>query len=377
MFCDILGNILNKIFYFMKKNYFFIYFFLPLALLGEVAIEISDEKAQSVINQKGQLQGAKEKIIKKKCKVLKCRPGVEYYEKALFDLAYNSINKEHLEKYSISDFYNRKSSTLNFFEALAFYLFSMEDKNYNRYIIYCLERLYVLCPQNRMKELLLWNLIVEYERQGKHRVASELANQFKTFFPGSSFYWAARYREIKNGYEFCEQEYHDMADTQKILKLCEEFIFDSTILAEPFFMEVLYIYQDLSLRIVNKNIEIIDHYLQKYKYTFEEGTSLSVLLRLNRLLEIVTEFSEIQVEKMVADKKYILYQSVLKKIKDDISSFFEVFSYLKMPSGLEYPTEHDAVMDGIKKHSRKIREKAEYINNNIRYAIQNYYEIKV
>ena len=53
-----------------------------------------------------------------------CKKTAESYEFALYQALSDRINWDHLLEYTISDFTNRKASSLNFFEAVGLYLYA-------------------------------------------------------------------------------------------------------------------------------------------------------------------------------------------------------------------------------------------------------------
>lgn len=310
------------------------------------------------------------------CYSLKPRKNLEYYQEELFYHLYNKINKEHLSRYRISDFTSRKSNTLNFFEAAAFLLFSMTDKKYNKHIIWALERLYVLSGDAKLSELLLWNLANAYEGYEKYKAASELYNQFKKIFPGSSFYWLSRYKEITVSYKYSQNEYHDISENEKIIELIKEYIIDNNHFNEVFFQDIIFILHDLSFKIIKKTLDTGLHYIKKYSYTHNNNTILSAWLRLYNLFDHIEFYEELILtydgEKQ--NDKNKLYYATLLEIKRIIIEYLEIHEVLP-PKGLQYEKEHDEIMKYIAQNKSTLINDLKNIFNKAHYAIESYYEI--
>jgi hypothetical protein len=309
------------------------------------------------------------------CQELEPREDLEYYQISLFDYLYNIINKEELAKSKLSDFINQKSNTLNFFQAIGLLLFSLSNKKHDKYVLWALERLYVLSSDAKLSELLLWNLACEYEKYEKFRIASELFYQFKKIFPGSSFYWTARFKEITTAYNFCQDEYHDIYDTEKTMNLAQEYINDVLEMNQELKIDIVYILQDLSLRMIKKTVDIGYHYLKKNKYTYNQVCILSSLQRLDQLLSDTKYFLNFTIESLANDKKHINYLATLLEIEKQAHSFFNKHESIILPSGSNYQEEYLQIMDYIDNNKLNILSELKLIYKKIDYSIETYYEI--
>jgi hypothetical protein len=312
----------------------------------------------------------------KKTYSLEPRKNLEYYQEELFYHLYNKINKEHLSRYRISDFTSRKSNTLNFFEAAAFLLFAMTDKKYNKHIIWALERLYVLSGDAKLSELLLWNLANTYESYEKYKAASELYNQFKKIFPGSSFYWLSRYKEITVSYKYSQNEYHDISENEKIIELIKEYIIDNNHFNEVFFQEIMVILHDLSFKIIKKNLDTGLHYLKKYSYTHNNHTILSAWLRLYTLFDYIEFYQELSLtyDGGKENEKNKIYYATLLEIKRIVMDYFQMHDLIP-PKGLQYEKEHDEIMKYISQNKSTLLNDIKNIFKKAHYAIESYYEL--
>lgn len=308
--------------------------------------------------------------------ILQPREGLEYYQVSLFDYLYYLINKEELSKYKISDFTNQKSNTLNFFEAMGLLLFSLTNKKNDKYVLWALERLYVLSSDAKLSELLLWNLACEYEKYEKFRVASELFYQFKKIFPGSDFYWNARFKEIVTAYKFCQEEYHDIYDTERTIKLAQDYILDVYEMNQELKIEIVYILQDLSLRMIKKTIDIGFHYLKKNKYTYDPICILSSWQRLDQALTDIKYFLNFNIQEIENDKKYTNYVATLIEMQKQIESFFVSHESIVLPSGFNYQDEHREMIQYISSNKVCIIKNLESIYKKIDYCVEVYYEIE-
>lgn len=307
--------------------------------------------------------------------VLEPRTDLEYYQTTLFDYLYENINKEKLCKYKLSDVTNQKSNTLNFFEATALLLFSLSNKKNDKYVLWALERLYILSSDAKLSELLLWNLACEYEKYEKFKIANELFYQFKKIFPGSSFYWRARVKEITNAYNFCQDQYHDIYDTEKTIKLAQEYINDTNELNEELKIEIVYILQDLSLRMIKKTVDIGFHYLKKNKYTYNTICILSSIQRLDQLLYDIQYFLNLDIESIAKDEKHIYYIATLSEIQKQTEIFFNTHELMILPSGFDYQDTHSKIIEYINNNKIKIISQLDTIYKKIDYSIESYYEI--
>lgn len=309
------------------------------------------------------------------CSLLVSRDGLEHYQELLFEYLYNMIDKKSLEDHKISDFTNQKSNTLNFFQAAGLLLFSLTNKKYDKYVLWALERLYVLSSDAKLSELLLWNLGCEYEKHEKFRIASELFYQFKRIFPGSDFYWNARVREIFSAYKFCLDEYHDINDVEKTIKLSQDYIVDVYELGEELNIDIVYILQDLSMRMIKKTVDIGLHYLKKNQYTYDLNCILSSLHRLEELLQDVKYFFNFNIDEIKNDSKYINYMASLLEIKKQVEGFFIIYEDVKLPSGANYPEEYEAILIYISENKKSLIDRLSSIYHKIDYCIEVYYEI--
>jgi hypothetical protein len=354
----------------MKKN-----IFLILATILVTHGATSEIKGASTTNTEYAKKRVSPFKLSKKKKPT-CKKTAESYEFSLYKALSKRINWEHLLRYTIDDFTNRKASTLNFFEAVGLYLYAMSDDSYKSYVIWALERLYALSPDPQLSEIILWNLACEYEKYGKHHVASEFFAHFKKIFPGSSFYWTARYKEIINIYTFCLDSYHDSKDTERVLQLAEEFIVDSSILEEKMYLEIVHIYQDLSLRIISQSLNFAIHYLKKIRYSFDSSCLFGVILRLDTIYHLTEKYKAIPAKEIAGDPRQVLYQSVLETILQSIETFFEKDTALIIPQGENYQEERAEVITHIKNNRQDIEKNSKDIVNKIYYAIELYYELK-
>jgi hypothetical protein len=314
-------------------------------------------------------------LITKKLRKIEARSGLEYYQIILFDYVYQLIDKDALNLSSISDFLNQKSNTLNFFQACGLFLFSLTNKKHDRHILLALERMYVLSSNAKLSELILWNIAFEYEKIDKFRVASELYNQFKKLFPGSQFYWTARYKEILTAYNFCQYEYHDIFDTERTITLAQEYIGDCIELNQTISFEIIDILQDLSLRMIKKSIDIALHYLKKNTYTYNTVCILSAWQRLDQLNNDILYFLECITQHESKEEKAILYQSTLLQMQKIILPFLEKHINTKLPIGENYEEENITIISYINNNKLNIIAQLKDILNNISYCIESYYEI--
>jgi hypothetical protein len=345
----------KRIYNFLFCNYICLFiFFIPLvAAHGEVG-----EKKQEI----------KEEFISP-------RDGLEYYQVVLFNYLYSIIDKEALKKRRIEDFINRKAQTLNFFEAIGLFLFSLTKKKYDKYVLWSLERLYVLSADAKLSELILWNIAAEYEKCEKFRVASELYSQFKKLFPGSTFYWAARYKEIVTAYKFCQHEYHDIYDTEKTLNLAQEYTSDLLELEKTVSVEIITIWQDLSMRMIKKTVNIALHYLKKNQYTYNPICLLSAWQRLDELNSDIDYFSNFIDQYTSGDNVHQKYCAVLIEMKSIMSLFFEKNNTVVLPSGNNYEEEYDIILQHIVKNKSDLICQLSDVYKKINYCIESYYDI--
>lgn len=316
------------------------------------------------------------KIHKKEKKINQLTPrnDLEYYQYDLWNTLYDKINKEHLFNYTIGDFTSKKSNTLNFFEAAAFLLFSLTDKKYNKHIIWALERLYILSSDAKLSELLLWNLANEYEKFEKWKPASELYGQFKKIFPGSQFYWLARYKEIVDSYKYSQEEYHDISSNENIIKLIRDYIIDCDAFQESILEEIILILHDLAFKMIQKTVNIGLHYLKKYHYTYNEYTIISAWQRIETLYEDILYFEEIEIPECENNKKYKIFRATINEIKKITEKFFSIHDQ-QLPYGEDYELIQKKLMEYTIKNNNAIRSDAMNVYTKINYAIESYYEL--
>lgn len=311
------------------------------------------------------IAASQELIIKKRA---------ELYEEQLFNYLYNIVDKEFLAKNTLSNFTSKKSNTLTFVESIGMYLYAIQDEKYNKYVIWALERMYSLSSDARLNELILWNLAAQYEKKENFPLATELYAIFKKLFPGSRFYWTARYKEIFCSYKYCQYEYHDITHIEKTMKLCEEYIVDVMTIQTDFLIDVFYIFQDLSLRVLKKNLNIIGFYSQKYTYSFQETTFLSSLQRLEAIAAYI-DYLESYCDENIKTKKNQIYRIILQETKKSIEDFFAFYQIEKLPSGENFISEYEAIMEKIKQKKKCLTRDIVEVEKKILFHIAAYYEL--
>lgn len=298
----------------------------------------------------------------------------ELFENQLFNFLYNSVDKELLKKVKFSDLTAQKSVNLNFRDAVFLYLFSMQNSKYKKYTIWALERIYALSSDAQLNELLLWNLAFHYEKKENFVVASGLYNLFKKMFPGSQFYWESRYKEILMTYLYCHEYYHDISDIEQTMKLCEEYMLDIALLESDFSFKVIEIYQDLSLRIIKKNLGIVSFYENKFGYSRELTSFFSCLQRFSNISHQVDRFLNFSYEN-INNKKNQIYLLSLQEIEKLIILLFETCGIETLPIGESFIDEYTELQKRIKVDRylfrNHIREAYEKINN----FVDAYYEL--
>ena len=308
---------------------------------------------------------AKELLIYQNC---------ELFENQLFDFLYNSIDKELLKKVKFSDLTVQKSTNLNFRDAVFLYLFSMQNPKYKKYTIWALERIYALSSDAQLNELLLWNLGFHYEKRENFVVASGLYSLFKKMFPGSQFYWESRYKEILMSYLYCHEYYHDISDIDETMKLCEEYMIDIAALESDFSFKVIEIYQDLSLRIIKKNLGIVSFYENKFSYSRELTSFFSCLQRFSNISDQVNRFLNFSYEN-INNKKNQIYLLSLQEIEKLIISLFESCKIETLPVGESFINEYTELQKRIKSDRFFFRKHIQETYAKINNFVDAYYEL--
>lgn len=342
----------------MRYYLFFIFFFIK-----HDSKDISLVCDESLSNQK------------KRDYIIQPRDNSDYYELLLFNFLYDHINIEHLSQANIGAIVSKKSQYWNLYESVVVFLYSMSIKKYKKYRVFALERLYSLSNDAKMSELILWNLANEYERYDKLKGACELYGQFKKIFPGSEFYWSARYREIKVAYQLAMDDYLDISYNDMIIQLIKEYIVDKAVLEEGSFNEIIVILHDLSFKMIKKHIHIVQHYIQKYSYTYDIHTILSSWQRLNTIINDIDFFLDICSFEEDSFKKNKLYYSVLTEMKSMINVFFDKHNQL-LPEGQEYIIMHEKLMHYIKDKKDILLNQISFLCDKMLFAIELYYERK-
>jgi hypothetical protein len=299
----------------------------------------------------------------------------ELFENQLFDFLYRTIDREVIKKTKFSDLTNQKSTNLNFRDAVLLYLFSMQDKKYRKYSIWALERIYALSSDAQLNEFVLWNLAFYYEKKENFVLSSSLYSVFKKMFPGSSFYWESRYKEILMCYQYCHQAYHDISDIEKTMLLCEEYMLDIEEMKGDFSFKVVEIYQDLSLRIIRKNLGIVAFYDHKFSYSREISTFFSCFQRLNNIFNKIKHFLDFSHPEFT-HKKNQVYLFSLKEIGSLLEDFF-LFHELQdgLPAGDSFIEDRAKIEDKIKKDRSAVKESIDNIFQKINNFVDAYYEL--
>ena len=298
----------------------------------------------------------------------------ELFENQLFSFLYKKIDKKILNNTKFSDLTSQKSANLNFIDAILLYLFSMQDKRYSKYTVWALERMYALSSDAQLNELLLWNLAFQHENKDNFVIASELYGLFKRMFPGSLFYWRARHKEILTTYKYTHECYHDITDVEKTMTLCEEYILDAHEINGDLTWSVIEIYQDLSLRIIKKNLDNIYFYKKKYNYSREISVFFSCLQRIDLILDHIVRFLKYTNDEIV-NKKNQIYLLSLYETKKHIEEFSIRCNCENLPRGESFLTEREALIQSIKKQRVMYQEQIEKLCDTISIFINAYYEL--
>jgi hypothetical protein len=312
------------------------------------------------------------KCDNKKSYIIEPIAAIEYYQLLLFEFIYSHINLDHLACVKINSLISRKSQTWNLFEVSAVILYALSHKKYRKYLIFALERMYVLSGDAYLSELALWNLANEYERYDKLKPACELYGQFKKIFPGSQFYWLSRYKEIMSAYKISKEEFLDITQNSFIIDLIKDYIVDKAVLEEDHFNDIITVLHDLSFKMIKKHIHNIQHYIKKYSYTNNLHTILSSWQRLDTTLNDIQFFLDICAFEEDHYKKNKLYYSICLQLQSMISDFFAVHS-IPLPCGQEYIEMHENTMRYIKRHQAELLRDLDSVCNKILLAIELYY----
>jgi hypothetical protein len=269
----------------------------------------------------------------------------EPYEIILFEFLKKVIDEKNLSGKKIGDFTNRKSKFLNLNEASCLYLLAMKDKKFTKQVQTALERIYSLSPNALLSELVLWNLAMSYEKEEKFNVAAEMFGYFRKLFPGSNFYWTSRYKEIKNNYMGCKSYYNDTQQIEFVIELCNQYIKDIKSVSGLVYVDVIYILQDLSMRMIKKEIENIRHYLNKYTYMKK---SICIFSGLQRYFYIIYLVENIICNESIYENNELEkdYRKILKEINILIKKFFEIHPII-IPEGKDYRVLYDQAMNYI------------------------------
>ena len=82
---------------------------------------------------------------------------------------------------------------------------------------------------------------MHYEKIEKAVAAAEMFSFFKRLFPGSVFYWVARFKEIKNAYIVCREFSRESSQTELVIELCKQYCIDVNIVSSPAYIEVVHV----------------------------------------------------------------------------------------------------------------------------------------
>jgi hypothetical protein len=269
----------------------------------------------------------------------------ESYEIILFEFLKKVIDEKNLLGKKIGDFTNKKSKFLNLNEASCLYLLAMRDKKFEKQVQIALERIYSLSPNALLSELVLWNLAMSYEKEQKFNIAAEMFGFFRKLFPGSSFYWTSRHKEIKNSYMGCKSYYNDTQQIEFVIDLCNQYIKDIKSVSGIIYVDVIYILQDLSMRIIKKEVENIRHYLNKYTYMKKNICIFSGVQRYFYIINLIENSicNESIYENNDLEKDY---RKILKEMNILIKKFFETHTIV-IPEGKDYLVLYDQAMNYI------------------------------
>ena len=235
---------------------------------------------------------------------------------------------DNFQKKSLSELMRVKSNKLSFLEAATMYQYIAHSHEYHKTKQLALERMYSLCASAQLAEMILWNLGQVYEESGQYMLAFETYSYFKKLFPGSPFIHQGKFNEIVSAFHVCVTYAHDIHINNIVIDLCRNYIQENDERDSEHYAYVLHVMHSLYKELIKKNISIVNHYLGKYRYTWQPTCIMASILRLQELQLLVQEALEFEPHTIDDNNNQHCicptYITMLQEVKKSIESFFNI-----------------------------------------------------
>jgi hypothetical protein len=226
----------------------------------------------------------------------------------------------------------KKTNLLTFSEAAAVYCL-LEEKEYgSRLAISALQRMYYICSDIFISEHILWNLGLTYEKRDENALAYEIFGMFKKLFPGSTCYKISKYKEIKNGLKLTKNHNYDEEKILALIIICDEFLDEFKETKDSLWIDVLFVLEAVSLRLIRKYLSIAEFYINRFNYINNNTNIFSSIKRLvtaNNFIKDIIEQNRWN-DIINSDHKNFIFS--IEKTSNEIESFIKKYS-IEMPCG--------------------------------------------
>ncbi len=288
-------------------------------------------------------------IFEIKCSNFEIKEPVISLQNALKD----KIDPNLIDCKKKNDYTYKKTNLLTFSEAAALYCL-LEEKEYDsKLATSSLQRMYYLCSDIFISEHILWNLGLAYEKREEFTLAYEVFGMFKKLFPGSTCYELSKYKEIKNGLKLTKDHNYDEERILNLIVICDEFLEEFKNIKDSVWIDVLYVLESISLRLIKKYLSTSEFYLNRFKYIKTDSNIFSSITRLvaanNFIKDLVQQnkWNDIKIE----DHK--MFISLIEKISDGIDDLIVKYS-IEVPNGKMFIDNYNLFISKIEKNKKII-----------------------
>jgi hypothetical protein len=248
--------------------------------------------------------------------------------------------------------YNKKVYQLNFEDTIKLYDAARKSRT-KKYIINALEHMYVTAPDAKIAELILFKLGCTYIFYRKYESGLLAFAQFKALFPGSKYYNESLKKEIECASKLCLSIYHDSTMAQKLITLLNLYDEQNELINQH---ELINLYHKGYSIIVGKHLFYLNHYIDKYLYTFDYSTVYASLLELYTLQN--------ELENIFDLPHNFKGKHIFENLYEDVLTFFENHPIV-IPEGKDFIPLKKDLETYIEKNYKLIR-------NDIKKILRNY-----
>lgn len=201
---------------------------------------------------------------------------------------YNEVNIEQAIKKQTKDM-SFKEATI----AKAYY----EKEKDNDMVIKCGQRILAVGGDQEVMRRTTLQLAELFMQQGNYEKAEKYASDYQMLYPGSEETKQASFIAIKSNFLAAPSSDRDQTKTEKVIQLAQDFL-EKYIDDKSYTDQVKKMLDDCYQKLIDKEICVINSYLNKYSYYKNEKTLGAAYKRLDYIKEKLSKFAKNQENKV-------------------------------------------------------------------------------